>query len=182
MLAPFVPSALVPVTAFALLIVLTGAIHIDGFLDTCDAVFTPASPQRRLEILKDAHHGTFAIAYFAVAAALWLGALFSLPVATLEQTCAFAAGSARFATVLGALDRRPSRLVLGFNALLLVGLSLSISHWAWVVLAAIVALAWGQTALLRRALSTLTGDAYGCTIVCCEIAALVGLAVLLWER
>jgi adenosylcobinamide-GDP ribazoletransferase len=174
-----VPGALTPVIAFALLIALTGAIHVDGFLDTCDAVFTPATPERRREILKDPHHGTFAVAYFAVAAALWLAALFALPATSLEQTLAFAAGGARFATVLNAADRRPSRPVLGLNAALLLWLAWTIAPWAWILLAALVALAWGQAALLRRALGMLTGDAYGCTIVCGEIAGLLALAVCL---
>lgn len=176
--AHVVPHVLAVAIVFGLSIVLTGAIHVDGFLDTCDAVFARVPPQRRLEILKDPRHGTFAISYFAVATALWLAALFALPIAGLEQNCALAAGSARFAAVLGALDRRPSPFILGLDAVLLAVLSVSISPWAWIVIVAIVVFALLQCTVLRRALSRLTGDAYGCTIVCSEIAALVALVFL----
>ncbi|MBE6989478.1 MAG: adenosylcobinamide-GDP ribazoletransferase [Ruminococcaceae bacterium] len=39
---------------------LTGAIHLDGFMDVVDAVRSCAAPERRREILKDPHVGSFA--------------------------------------------------------------------------------------------------------------------------
>ncbi len=42
-------------------ILLTGGIHIDGYMDTEDALRSYASPERRLEILKDPHIGAFAV-------------------------------------------------------------------------------------------------------------------------
>lgn len=39
----------------------TGGIHMDGFLDTMDALSSYQSRERRLEILKDPHAGAFAI-------------------------------------------------------------------------------------------------------------------------
>ena len=49
--------------AFALLIpiALNGGIHLDGFCDTCDALSSHQSRERKLEILKDSHTGAFAI-------------------------------------------------------------------------------------------------------------------------
>lgn len=40
---------------------LSGFIHIDGFMDTSDAVFSSVSREKRLEILKDSRSGTFAV-------------------------------------------------------------------------------------------------------------------------
>lgn len=39
----------------------TGGIHMDGFLDTMDAISSYQAKERRLEILKDPHTGAFAI-------------------------------------------------------------------------------------------------------------------------
>ena len=39
----------------------TGGIHIDGFMDTCDALSSHASREKKLEILKDSHVGAFAV-------------------------------------------------------------------------------------------------------------------------
>lgn len=48
-------------------IVVTGALHLDGLMDSCDALFAPVDVQRRLEILKDVHPGAF-----GVVGLLWL--------------------------------------------------------------------------------------------------------------
>ena len=42
-------------------VLVTGGIHLDGFLDTCDALHSYAAKERKLEILKDPHAGAFAI-------------------------------------------------------------------------------------------------------------------------
>jgi len=39
----------------------TGGIHMDGFMDTCDAMASWQTRERRLEILKDSHVGAFAV-------------------------------------------------------------------------------------------------------------------------
>ena len=45
----------------ALPLLLTGGIHMDGFLDTVDARSSCQPRERKLEILKDPHTGAFAI-------------------------------------------------------------------------------------------------------------------------
>lgn len=56
-------------------IFVTGGIHMDGFIDTVDALSSQASREKKLEILKDAHVGAFAIifavAYFLVYVAVF---------------------------------------------------------------------------------------------------------------
>ena len=39
----------------------TGGIHMDGFLDTCDARASCGDREKKLEILKDSHTGAFAV-------------------------------------------------------------------------------------------------------------------------
>ncbi len=54
---------------------ITGGIHMDGFCDTVDALSSHASWEKKQEILKDPHVGTFAIlgsmAYFLLSFSLW---------------------------------------------------------------------------------------------------------------
>ena len=61
-------AALIPVA-------ITGGIHLDGFCDTCDALGSHQSRERKLEILKDTHTGSFAmiitLAYFLIALGVW---------------------------------------------------------------------------------------------------------------
>ena len=42
-------------------LLVTGGIHMDGFMDTSDALASWQSKERRLEILKDSHVGAFAV-------------------------------------------------------------------------------------------------------------------------
>ena len=58
-------QALPPLVVGALLLlallVLTRALHTEGFLDSCDGLFGGYTPERRLEILRDTHVGAFAV-------------------------------------------------------------------------------------------------------------------------
>lgn len=61
-------AALVP-------LVITGGIHMDGFMDTVDALASWQPAEKRLEILKDSHTGAFAVmgcaGYLLLSAALY---------------------------------------------------------------------------------------------------------------
>ena len=63
-------------------VLVTGGIHLDGYSDTCDALASHASQEKKLEILKDPHVGSFAViricSYFVITLALW-SALKSFP-------------------------------------------------------------------------------------------------------
>ena len=46
-------------------LVITGGIHMDGLMDTADALASNGSRQKKLEILKDSHVGAFAVMHCA---------------------------------------------------------------------------------------------------------------------
>ena len=56
------PPPIVGALLVVALLVLTRALHMEGFLDSCDGLLGGNSPARRLEILKDTHVGAFAVA------------------------------------------------------------------------------------------------------------------------
>ncbi len=192
-ISPHVSHSLVVAIAFACAIVLTGAIHVDGFLDGCDALFASVSIEQRLRILDDPRHGTFAVAGGAVAAVLWLGAVWSCPVVELPMLLGLSGGFARLLAVIHAwasshanagtatrsMVLAPSRgAVLGI-ALQGVALVLWASVWqggarATVLLVPAAALSVAIAAFARKRLGGgLTGDAYGFLIVICEIVVLI---------
>lgn len=75
-LGTFLPDGVTDLAALGLLAVLTGAIHWDGLMDTADAL--GAGRERRLEVLRDVHVGSYGmLALVFVAGAQWgaLGAL-----------------------------------------------------------------------------------------------------------
>ena len=56
-------------------ILITGGIHIDGYMDTMDALHSYQPRDKKLEILKDAHIGAFAVIMFLVYILAYAGAL-----------------------------------------------------------------------------------------------------------
>lgn len=56
-------------------ILISGGIHMDGFMDTMDALSSYGTRERKLEILKDSHAGAFAIlgacCYMVCSVAIW---------------------------------------------------------------------------------------------------------------
>lgn len=61
-----VPSLLYASVASVLPILITGGIHLDGYMDTCDALFSYGDREKKLEIMKDPHTGAFAVIYCGV--------------------------------------------------------------------------------------------------------------------
>ncbi len=53
----------------------SGGIHLDGFMDTMDALGSWGDKEKKLEILKDSHNGAFAVigicCYFTVSLGVW---------------------------------------------------------------------------------------------------------------
>ena len=72
------PSLLLAALILALLVILTRALHLDGFMDTCDALFGGDSAERRLEIMRDSRVGSFAVAGAACLFLISFAAIVSL--------------------------------------------------------------------------------------------------------
>jgi len=181
--------------AFGLSIVLTGALHVDGFLDASDALGASVSPERRREILKDPRHGTFAVANFAVAAALWLAALAALAPGHLAIGTAAAAAAARWCivwlayaepygeagappvagTLAGAVQLRPPWPVIALMTVLVFGLAFAYAPWGALAPAAGLLVLLAAPAARRRLGGELSGDLYGAGIVIAEIVILLAL-------
>lgn len=67
----------------ALPILITGGIHLDGFIDTTDARRSYKSREEKLEILKDPHIGAFALIYGALYLLLFFGGVTELTEETM---------------------------------------------------------------------------------------------------
>jgi adenosylcobinamide-GDP ribazoletransferase len=179
-LSPLVIS----VSLVVLLLALTGALHADGLMDTCDAVFGHATPERRLEIMRDPRAGTFGVAGLLCVVLLKVASIEALPLAARAGSLVLAPTLGRWAIVLLAASfpyGRPTGLgaplkagatprrfavasLVAFLACLLVwpsGLLLG-------ALAAVTALLLGRW--LVSLLPGLTGDCYGAA---CEVVETV---------
>lgn len=65
------PLIIAPIIAF-LPSILSGFLHLDGFMDVSDAVLSHRSREERLKILKDAHCGSFAVVMLVILSSVLL--------------------------------------------------------------------------------------------------------------
>ncbi len=84
--------------ACAIPFLVTGGIHMDGFMDTMDAVHSYGDRKKKLEILKDPHLGAFAVICAAVYLLLYTGSMY--------EFCENAQGRAMFYPMLFLFSER----------------------------------------------------------------------------
>jgi len=185
--APLLPAALILAGWAAL----TGALHLDGWADCCDALFVPVSRERRLEIMKDPRLGGFGAAGLILLLIVKLAALQGVAASPAALPTLIAIPTlARWAAVIAAKaypSARPGgmgdyfRRGLGRRELLLATAIAAIAAapllWRGALLWAVVGLALLALSRLACArLGGLTGDVYGAIIELAETAALVAAA------
>lgn len=185
LLWPLVPPAIAVACAFVAPIFLSGAIHIDGFADSCDALFATVSVRRRFEIMKEPARGSFALAGMAIVSVAWWSILQSCGRAELAQWLILALLLSRAAVlpltlvVPYARGGRPAAgwLMCWFAVALL--LAFWLNPWDALIPPVVLGCALtGGFAIKRRLGGVLVGDSYGFLIVACEIIALLLLAVV----
>lgn len=183
--------------AVVLIAALTGGIHLDGLCDTCDALGSHQSRERRLEILKDPHIGAFGVLgcvlYLLTQFAAWvelpltprtmlLSALIPVVSRSWVALGVLTRPNARGSGLLATFQRSRS---LGVNraaaALWLAGstaaLLLSGGGGPWMALAAALCYAY-TVRRTHNAFGGLTGDLAGWTLCLLEVCQVVILAIV----
>ncbi|HLI27864.1 MAG TPA: adenosylcobinamide-GDP ribazoletransferase [Chloroflexota bacterium] len=170
------PRGLVDVLLLALLALLTGGLHLDGFMDTCDGLFSLRSPEERLAIFRDSRVGSFGVVGLTTLLLLQWAALGALPSAHRAGCLIVALATARWAMVyaivafpygraegLGRVfkDQAGPHALLVATALgaLIAGGVLGGVGLVTLALAALIAWLFARYCLGR--LPGLTGDTYG---------------------
>ncbi len=188
-LPPFAVAALL----VAMLIITTGAMHEDGLADTVDGLWGGFSADRRLEIMKDSHIGTYGVLALllsqllriaAVMALLGAGLLTGVLVACLFSRALMPAlmralPNARRSGLSHSVGAPPLAGVLGgiglavLLSLLLLGSQAFIPMICAMITAGIVA------RLAKVKIGGQTGDILGATQQVAEITFLLALAALI---
>ena len=186
------PDTLRGALLLGLWLLLTGALHFDGFCDMADAAFSSKSPEARQKIAKDPHLGAFALAAGGVLlltkaaalgsvtpALLLLIPLLSRTVVVLPLTLGRTHGSSRLGrSTQPSLSQARLPLLLGLALGVGSGvLTQTLTAFLWLACAALVTTALVAWWLDAR-LGGLGGDAYGAIIETNEAVMLI-VAVLL---
>jgi adenosylcobinamide-GDP ribazoletransferase len=167
-------------------IALSGALHLDGLMDTCDGALAPATPERRLEIMRDSHVGSFGVAgaglvligKYAALASLgdsprWAALVAMAVLGRWAMTLAIGLFPAGRPEGLGRLVKdaaRPADLVLA-GALTLASCAAALQIAGLLLCLVVSVAAWLAGRVLTARLTGLTGDAYGALNELAELAA-----------
>jgi adenosylcobinamide-GDP ribazoletransferase len=192
-LSLILPPALVTALLVIALVILTGAHHIDGFIDTCDGVFVGKSKKERLTIMSDTRVGAFGIVSVVLLLLLKYVSLSSvskiLPALLLMPTISrWTVASVIFTfpyakrSGMGLPFKRGAtwqRLIIATIITLIVAVIL-LKWWGLALMAVVWLIALGIGGLFRSRLGGLTGDNYGAIIEVSEV--LVLLIVILIGR
>ena len=95
------PPAVSAALLLAVWVLLTGGLHLDGFLDSCDGLFGGRTPEARLRIMRDERVGAYAV----IGGVLLLLMKYACLTSLMERTTALVVSRLR---ALGPLGEWPS--------------------------------------------------------------------------
>ena len=194
LLTPFLPQMPLAALLVAGLVMLTGGLHLDGLMDSCDGLFGGSTRERKLEIMRDSRVGSFGVLGGACILLLKFALLASIRIHTLPLALLVALPSARWALVLALRvfpSARPSGLgsafrqavttlqlvqagIIALAIVLIAGRFLGLIVW---MTASVVTLLLGWW--ITRSIGGLTGDSYGAIE---EVGEVVALLVVVMAR
>lgn len=179
--------------AVCLPLILTGGIHMDGCMDTVDAISSHQPREKKLEILKDPHCGAFAVIWCGVWLLLAFGLLHALYAAglvtavcpayvlsrALSALCAATLPNARGGGMLYSYTDPAGKRAVAVSSCAVAALACAGMIWI-APLPGLFALIFADAAVLAYRALTLrlfggaTGDTAGFFLQICELSALLG--------
>lgn len=189
-LSAFLPLPLGALLCAAAPWLVTGFLHLDGFMDVCDAVLSRRDLETRQRILKDSHCGAFAVICLVLlflcqwAVFLSAGAIPLLPLVLVPVSCRACAALAVLTlrpiavSQYSAMERGGAPVV--FAALVLTGVC-ALSAILWGSFAPLAAAAGYALAVwyADRQLGGMSGDVSGFALTLGELCG--AAALVLWR-
>lgn len=185
------PRAITAVLLLGLWILLTGALHLDGFLDSLDGLFGGRTPEKRLLIMRDERLGAFAFAGGAILILLKFTALASLNSLTTPLLLVPTVG--RWAMTL-AIPLFPYGREEGLGRAMkdhanwrqievgtVITMLVAWFTWGWyglILLPVILIITMATASAVLARIPGLTGDIYGALCETTEIAALLFFVII----
>ena len=193
LLGLFLPRAVADVLVMVTLVILTGALHLDGFIDTFDGIAGHKSVEDRWRVMHDSRAGGIGVVAVGCLLLVKYVSLNNLPDSLLSMTLVLMPVLGRWAmtyaifaypcarpTGLGAAFKQGTgwlRLTIATIITFVVvvvlrqftGLAVMLGIWIIVV---------AMAAFLKRKFSGLTGDTYGAINEVAEVFVLISILVL----
>ena len=195
------PSAVVSGLLLVCLVVLTGGLHLDGFVDTCDGIAGHKTPEARWQVMRDSRAGAFGIVGVCCLLIVKYVSLNSVPESLMMMTLVLMPVVSRWAMVYAVFAypyARPSGLGKVFKqgaswqrftiaTIITLAVAIGLARWggiAYFYLAGLVIMlgVWvivaAMAAYLKRKFSGLTGDTYGAINEVAEVGVLILVCLL----
>jgi len=196
LLGLILPSAVVNALLIVSLVVVTGALHLDGFVDTCDGIAGHKTVEDRWQVMHDSRAGAFGIIGVVLLLLVKYVSLSSIPASLMMMTLVFMPVVSRWAMVYAVFAYRYARpsglgkvfkqgtnwpkftmatlitfvlLVVLIPLIQLVGLAVMFGVWIITVVMA---------TYLKGKFSGLTGDTYGAINEVAEVSILILVTLL----
>jgi adenosylcobinamide-GDP ribazoletransferase len=191
------PGGIVNALLLAVLVVLSGGLHLDGLADTIDGLAGHRTPERRLEIMRDSHIGGMGAVGLFLFLIIEYIALNSIPGKWIPFTLLLAPSVSRWAMVDAIFTypyARPEGLGKAFKqevswielliaslvTLALAGILFQIA--GLVILATVFIIINGAALYFKRQLGGLTGDTYGAINEIALITVLLTVNILAFKH
>jgi adenosylcobinamide-GDP ribazoletransferase len=196
LLVLFLPSALVTVLLVVSLVVISGALHLDGFVDTCDGIGGHKTVEERWRVMQDSRAGGFGIIGVCCLLLVKYVSLSGVPDGLLTQTLVFMPVVSRWAMVYAVFAypyAKPSglgkvfkegaswqRFVIATFITLAVAVILAqlTGFIIFIIMLAIWVIVIAMAAYLKGKFGGLTGDTYGAINEVAEVCVLILVCLL----
>lgn len=186
----FLPPLAAAGLTIAAWIGVTGGLHLDGLADCCDGIFHASHPERRLEIMKDPHLGSFGVIGLILSILVKVICVYSLSTGTFRIAIPLAMSTARWLLLWAGKQKMARSTGMGTDFAsgvtlkciipgLLIMIAMTIlGGWqgALIVLAAHF-VAWLIFRVSIKQLGGLTGDVFGLVVEVSEIIVLLGFCI-----
>lgn len=189
----FLPSGVTSALLIAFLVIISGGMHLDGFIDTCDGIGGQKPAAERWRVMSDSRAGSFGIIGVVLLLVIKYAALNSVPGQSLVITLVMMPMLGRW-TMVYAIFAYPYAKPAGMGTAFKQGTSwprftaatvftaVAVMLIAQLIGLAIMFAAWMVTlvaaAYFRGKFSGLTGDSYGAINEISEVGLLLFISLL----
>jgi len=186
-------------------VVISGALHLDGFVDTCDGMAGHKTVEDRWKVMHDSRAGAFGIVGVVLLLLIKYVSLNSVPDNLLMATLVIMAVVSRWAMVYAIFAypyARPSGLgkifkqganwsKLAVATIITLAVAIGMARWAsityfYLVGPAIMLVIWlvviAMATYFKRKFSGLTGDTYGAINEVTEVCVLILISLLAYNQ
>ncbi len=193
LLSLLLPSAVVNALLIISLAVISGALHLEGFVDTCDGIAGHKTPEERWQVMHDSRAGAFGIVGVVLLLLVKYISLNNIPESLMMVTLLLMPVLSRWVMVYAVFAypyARPSGLGKVFKegaswsrlviaTLIALAVSISLAQLAGLaIMFAVWVIVIAMAAYLKRKFSGLTGDTYGAINELAEVGVLIFVLLL----